>query len=99
MNRIKKTNLIILDDFGLQVLDTQSRLILLEMFEDRYENAAVIISTQIPQDKWFDIIGDPTIADAICDRIIHRAYTINIEGDTMRKIDNNSGNKEPVLVI
>ena len=99
MNRIKKTNLIILDDFGLQVLDTQSRLILLEMFEDRYENAAVIISTQIPQNKWFDIIGDPTIADAICDRIIHRAYTINIEGDTMRKIDNNSGNKEPVLVI
>ena len=86
MTKIKKTNLIILDDFGLQIMDTQSRLILLEMLEDRYENTATIISTQIPADNWFDIIGDPTIADAICDRIIHRAFTINIEGDTMRKI-------------
>lgn len=98
INKIKKTNLIILDDFGLQIMDTQSRLILLEILEDRYEDSAVIISTQIPQEKWFEIIGDPTIADAICDRIIHRAYTINIKGDTMRKTQNNSGNKKPVLV-
>ncbi len=99
MTKIKKTNLVILDDFGLQVMDTPSRLMLLELLEDRYENAAVIISTQLPIDKWFDIIGDPTIADAICDRIIHRAYTINIKGGSMRKLIKNSGNKEQLLVL
>ena len=99
LTKIKKTNLIIFDDFGVQVLDTDARLILLEMLEDRYENGSLIISTQLPADKWFDIIGDTTIADAVCDRIIHRAYSINIKGDSMRKFDNNSGNKEPVLVL
>ncbi len=99
LNRIKKTNLIILDDFGMKVMDAESRLILLELLEDRYENGALIISTQLPVDKWFDIIGDNTIADAVCDRIIHRAYSINIKGDSMRKFNNNSGNKRPQLVL
>lgn len=99
MKKLKKVNLIILDDFGLKIMDTQSRLILLELLEDRYENHSTIISTQLPPDKWHEVIGDPTIADAVCDRIIHRSYKINIKGkESMRKIKNNSGNKLHPLV-
>lgn len=99
INQLKKVNLLILDDFGLQELDVQSRLSLLEILEDRYENSATIISSQIEPDKWYEVIGDPTIADAICDRLIHRAYIINLKGKkSMRskisqKSKNNSGNK------
>ena len=99
LTKIKKTNLIIFDDFGVRVMDTEARLILLEILEDRYQNGSIIISTQLPADKWFDIIDDTTIADAVCDRIIHRAYSINIKGDSMRKFDNNSGNKRQGLVL
>jgi DNA replication protein DnaC len=104
INQLKKVNLIIIDDFGLQVLDTQSRLSLLEILEDRYENSSTIISSQIQPDKWYEIIGDPTIADAICDRIIHRSYKINLKGKksmrekTVHKLKNNSGNKLPSVV-
>jgi len=99
MKQLKKINLIILDDFGLKLMDTESRLILLELLEDRYENCSTIISSQLSPDQWFNIIGDPTIADAICDRIIHRAYVINLKGEeSMRKKVNNSGNKLPPLV-
>jgi len=82
----KKADLIILDDFGLEVLDQQSRLILLEILEARYGGKSTIISSQLPFEKWHDIIGEPTIADAVCDRIIHTAFHIKLEGDTMRRI-------------
>jgi len=104
INQLKKVNLLILDDFGLQVLDVQSRLSLLEILEDRYENSATIISSQVEPDKWYEVIGDPTIADAICDRLIHRAYAINLKGKkSMRskisqKSKNNFGNKLPSSV-
>ena len=75
---------LILDDFGLLALDTESRLSLLEIIEDRYDRAATIISTQIPVAQWFDIIGDPTLADAICDRLVPQALRINLTGKSMR---------------
>ena len=84
--RIAHTAVLILDDFGLLALDAESRLSLLEIIEDRYDRAATIISTQIPVAKWFDIIGDPTLADAICDRVVHQAMRINLTGKSMRAI-------------
>lgn len=85
MNKIQKQELIILDDFGLQVLDSQTRLILLEILEDRYGRKSTIINSQIPIKKWHDIIGEATIADAICDRIIHSSHKIQLKGESMRK--------------
>ena len=85
MNKIKKQDLIILDDFGLKPFDTDSRLMLLELLEDRHGCRSLIISSQIPADRWFDIIGDATIADAICDRLLHTSHKIDIKGDSMRK--------------
>ena len=85
MTKIQKQNLIVLDDFGLQVLDSQTRLILLEILEDRHGRKSTLISSQIPIKKWHEIIGDATIADAICDRIIHSSYKIELKGESMRK--------------
>jgi len=85
MNKIKKQDLIILDDFGLKPFDADSRLMLLELLEDRHGSKSIIISSQIPIAKWFDIIGDATIADAICDRLLHTSHKIDIDGDSMRK--------------
>lgn len=65
MKLLAKQDLVILDDFGLKQLDGDSRLFLLELLEDRNNVKSTIISSQIPVSKWFDIIGDPTIADAI----------------------------------
>ena len=86
ISRIARTAVLILDDFGLLALDTDSRLSLLEILEDRYDRADTIISTQIPVSKWFDSIGDPTLADAICDRIVPQAMRINLTGKSMRAI-------------
>lgn len=85
LKKLTKTDLLIFDDFGLQVLDQASRLILLEILEDRYEKKSLILATQMPVDKWHDVIGDATIADAVCDRIIHQAVKIELEGDSLRK--------------
>ena len=86
--KIQKHNLLIIDDFGLHPLDEQSKLILLELLEDRYSNNSTIITSQFPINKWHDIIANPTIADAICDRLVHNAYKIDLKGESMRKTKN-----------
>ncbi|MBU4270228.1 IS21-like element helper ATPase IstB [Candidatus Dependentiae bacterium] len=95
MTQLQKQDLLILDDFGLKPFDADSRLMLLELLEDRYGNKSTIIASQIPVSVWFDIIGDKTIADAICDRFIHNAEKIELKGDTMRVKKNNSGRNLP----
>jgi DNA replication protein DnaC len=85
IKKIKSTQLLILDDFGLSPFDRDSRLMLLEIIEDRIGLSSTIISSQIPVEKWFDIIGDQTIADAIVDRLIHSSHKINLKGSSMRK--------------
>lgn len=85
INKIANQDLIIVDDFGLKLLDSDSRMILLELLEDRYNKRSFMISSQMGVDKWFEIIGDSTIADAICDRLIHNSHKIRLEGDSLRK--------------
>ena len=85
LERIQKQQVLILDDFGLHPFDTQSRLSLLEIMEDRHGRGSTVISSQFPVKSWHEIIGEPTIADAICDRIIHSAYRIELKGESVRK--------------
>jgi DNA replication protein DnaC len=85
MKRIQQQDLLIMDDFGLEPLDEQSRLILLEILEDRHGRKSTMITSQLPAKTWHDFIGEPTIADAICDRLIHKSYQINLKGDSLRK--------------
>lgn len=84
-DKLAKTNLLILDDFGLTHLDNQQQLDLMEIIEDRHGRAATIISSQLPVENWFDVIGEETIADAILDRIVHTSYRIELKGESLRK--------------
>jgi DNA replication protein DnaC len=83
--KIQRSQLFILDDFGLQPLDNQSSMILLEIIEDRQGKNAAIITSQIPVNSWYDIIGEKTVADAILDRLVHDAQRIDLKGESMRK--------------
>jgi DNA replication protein DnaC len=85
INRIEKQDLVIFDDFGLQPMDNQNRLAFLEIIEDRHDRKSSIITSQIPVDKWHEIINDKTIADAILDRLVHASHRIELMGESMRK--------------
>ena len=83
--RIEKQDLLILDDFGIQLLDGQSRASLLDIIEDRHGKRSTIITSQVPVSEWHDIIGDQTVADAILDRIVHQAIRIELSGESLRR--------------
>jgi DNA replication protein DnaC len=83
--RLAKTDVLVLDDWGLSKLTAEQRRDLLEILEDRHGSRATIITSQLPLDQWHAIIGDATLADAIMDRLIHNAYKINLRGESMRK--------------
>ena len=85
INKLAKQDLLILDDFGLHPLDAPTRLMLLEIIEDRHGRKSTIIASQIPITKWYDILEEETIADAILDRLIHHAHRIELKGESMRK--------------
>ena len=80
-----KTNLLIIDDWGLKKLVKEQNHDLLEIFEDRHRLQSTLITSQLPVDHWHEIIGNPTLADAILDRLVHNAYRINLKGESMRK--------------
>ena len=85
MTTYARTDLLTLDDWGLQKLNQEQRLDLLELLEERYDIKSTIVTAQVPVDHWHDIIGDPTLADAIMDRLVHNAYKIQMKGESMRK--------------
>ena len=83
--QLAKTDLIILDDWGLAPLNPEQRRDLLDILDDRHATRSTIVTSQMPVKQWHDIIGDPTLADAILDRLVHNAYNINLKGESMRK--------------
>lgn len=85
MSKIEKQDLVILDDFGLQPIDSQSRMIFLEMMEDRYDIRSTIVTSQLPVSSWHEVINEKTIADAILDRLVHSSHRIDLRGESMRK--------------
>jgi len=85
LKRLAKIDVLILDDWGLARLIAEQRRDLLEILEDRHDCRSTIVTSQIPVKQWHDIIGDPTLADAILDRLVHNAYKIHLTGESMRK--------------
>jgi DNA replication protein DnaC len=85
MRALGGVKLLILDDWGLEPLGPEQRHDMLEIVEDRYGRGATLITSQIPVDRWHTLIGDPTLADAILDRIIHNAHRLQLSGDSLRK--------------
>ena len=85
ISKIEKLDLLILDDFGLKPLENNQRIILLELLEDRHGKRSTIITSQLPVKSWYDVIGEPTIADAILDRLVHSSHRIELDGDSLRE--------------
>lgn len=83
--RLAKTDLLVLDDWGLAPLTSTERHDLLEVLEDRSERASTLITSQVPVTGWHELIGEPTIADSICDRLVHTAYIIELQGPSLRE--------------
>jgi len=84
-DNLAKTDLLILDDFGLTHLEQQQRMDLMEIIEDRHGKSSTMIASQLPVANWYDIIGEETIADAILDRLVHTSYRIELKGESLRK--------------
>lgn len=85
LNKIQKAQLIIFDDFGLQPITHSVKLIILQILEDRYERASTLICSQLPVSKWHEYFDEPTLADAILDRIIPKAHRVELKGKSLRK--------------
>jgi DNA replication protein DnaC len=86
MKKLSKAKVLIIDDLGLAPMTAPERRDLLEVIEDRHTTASTIVATQIPVELWHENIRDPTIADAILDRLVHNAHKINLKGESMRKL-------------
>jgi len=85
LTRLGKTDVLLLDDWGLAKLTAEQRRDLLEILEDRHGTRSTIVTSQLPLDQWHASIGDATLADAIMDRLVHNAYKINLKGESLRK--------------
>lgn len=85
LKKLNNTDLLILDDFGLQAFDNFAREALMDIIEDRFNKSSTIIASQIPVSVWYEIIGESTIADAILDRIVNSSHRIDLKGESLRK--------------
>ena len=85
LRALSRVKLLILDDWGPETLSPDQARDLLEIVEDRYDAGSILLTSQVPIDRWHDIVGNPTLADAILDRVIHNAYRIELAGESMRK--------------
>jgi DNA replication protein DnaC len=86
LKTLSRVDLLILDDWGLAPLTGEQRRDLLEIVDDRHQRGSTIITSQVPIDHWHEAIADPTIADAVLDRLVHNAHRLTLKGDSMRKI-------------
>ena len=85
LRALSRASLLIIDDWGPEVLNADRRRDLLEIVEDRYDRGSILITSQIPVDRWFEVIGNPTLADTILDRVVHSTYRIDLTGESLRK--------------
>jgi DNA replication protein DnaC len=83
--RIARIDVLVIDDFAITPFTETERNDLLEVFEDRYGLRSTVITSQLPTERWHDYLGDPTVADAICDRVVHGAHKIELKGPSRRK--------------
>jgi DNA replication protein DnaC len=85
MTALERIRLLIIDDWGPEPLNPEQRRDLLEIVDDRDDRGSLLITSQVPVNRWHEVIGDPTLADAILDRIIHRAHRIDLKGTSLRR--------------
>jgi DNA replication protein DnaC len=84
--QLSKKELLILNDWGLEKLNTRQSSDLLEVMEDRYQRGSTIIISQLPVNEWYKLVGNPTVADALMDRLLHNGHRVELRGESMRKL-------------
>jgi len=99
LSKLERWQLLILDDWGLQALNLNARMTILQIIEHRHGKHSTIITSQLPVAKWYDYIGEPTLADAILDRILHQTHRIELKGESMRKRKNLSQNNSEYFIF
>lgn len=95
LRRLAKAQVLILDDFGLEPLGSTQRRDLLEVVEDRHKSGSTIVTTQLDTENWHAVIGDATVADSICDRLVHNAHKVKLGGESIRKTQGLTNGKKP----
>ena len=95
LRALASIDLLILDDWGVAPLTDEARRDLLEILEDRYDTRSTLVTSQLPLDRWHEYLGDPTIADAILDRLVHNAHKIELRGESMRRLRAGTTALEP----
>lgn len=93
LSTLSKKKLLVLDDWGMEKLTARQANDLLDVMEDRYQRGSTIIASQIPVNEWYKLINNPTVADALLDRLLHNSHRIELQGESMRKLD-QSGHLE-----
>ena len=96
LETIARCELLVLDDWGVTPFNEQQRRDMLEILDDRYARRSTLVAAQVPIEKWHEVIADPTLADAILDRIVHNAYQIKMKGESMRKLKNGLTNEQTI---
>jgi DNA replication protein DnaC len=86
LRRLARLDVLLIDDWAMTELTAAQRLDLMEVIDDRHDRAATVLATQVPVDRWHRAIGDATYADAILDRLVHRAVRIELKGESMRRV-------------
>jgi len=86
LRTLQSLDLLVLDDWGVTPLTDEARRDLLKVLEDRYETRSTLVTSQLPVDRWHEYLGDPTLADAILDRLVHNAHKIALKGESMRRL-------------
>lgn len=86
MGTLAKVDVLVLDDWGLAILDGERRRDLLEILDERYQTRSTLVTSQLPVAHWHDALGDPTLADAILDRLVHQAHALALAGESLRKL-------------
>jgi DNA replication protein DnaC len=95
LRRLAKAQILVLDDFGLETLGAAQRKELMEIVDDRHQLGSTIVTSQLEPKDWHGIIGDETLADAICDRLVHNAHRIKLSGESIRKTESLTASKKP----
>ena len=85
MTTFERTQLLIIDDWGPEPLTAEQRRDLLEIVDDRYDKGSLLITSQVPVSRWHDVVGDPTLGDAILDRVLHTAHRLELKGESLRR--------------
>ena len=85
--KLARTDVLVIDDWGIATVREQDRRDFLEVLDDRYATRSTVLTSQVPPAKWHDYLGDPSCADAICDRILHNAHRLMLKGPSRRKVE------------